>query len=484
MANLGKIVYLSEEQKEELFENDTITVDGVTINYSENDIYVTPQAKAAPITSPAFTGIPTAPTATAGTSTNQLATTAFVQEAVGNASSGLVKRSIVQTLPQSDIDSNTIYMIPKITAELDNAYNEFMYINNNWELIGSTEVDLSNYLQNSDIAAWAKAANKPTYTASEVGAVSTTGNAYRSVSIPFGQVDGTSTSTAYTASVPGITELRNGVCCYLKNGVVTSATGWTLDVNSLGAKPVYQTLAAATRITTTFNINYTMLFVYNEDRVTDGCWDMYYGYNSDSVNMRRGNGQVTIDKALYRYQFLFSKDINTMTPTNQTSNSTGTSKTLTTDSFDPLLPIFYYNTTGTKEIGNMGVANLFEQYSSCDMRYGFNCGKTLTSYAPVFLVVVPQPDGLVKLHSSPLAQALPQTEDGLYYIYLGRTYSSYQMTMDYYKPVFYFKDGKIRRYTGCYQKADTTPTQNSSNLITSGAVYTALGNIETLLGAL
>lgn len=31
---------------------------------------------------------------------------------------------------------------------------------------------------------------------------------------------------------------------------------------------------------------------------------------------------------------------------------------------------------------------------------------------------------------------------------------------------------------------DTTPTQNSSNLITSGGVYDVLGDIETLINAL
>ena len=37
----------------------------------------------APLSSPALTGTPTAPTATAGTNTTQIATTAFVQNAVG-----------------------------------------------------------------------------------------------------------------------------------------------------------------------------------------------------------------------------------------------------------------------------------------------------------------------------------------------------------------------------------------------------------------
>jgi len=46
-----------------------------------------------------------------------------------------------------------------------------MYIGSAWEKIGTTDIDLSNYLQTSDIASWAKATNKPSYTASEVGAL-------------------------------------------------------------------------------------------------------------------------------------------------------------------------------------------------------------------------------------------------------------------------------------------------------------------------
>ena len=97
----------------------------------------------------------------------------------------------------------------------------------------------------------------------------------------FGQVPSSSTSTAFTATVPGVSALYDGLCVYLKNGVITSASGWTLNVNSLGAKPVYSTLASADRTTTLFNVNYTMLVVYNSSRVSGGCWDMYLGYNSE-----------------------------------------------------------------------------------------------------------------------------------------------------------------------------------------------------------
>lgn len=108
MANLSKVVYLSEVQKETLFTNGSITVDGQTIEYSDNDLYITPNAidvepaqgsmnlitsgavynainTKVNSTSPTFSGTPTAPTATAGTNTTQIATTAFVKTAIDNA---------------------------------------------------------------------------------------------------------------------------------------------------------------------------------------------------------------------------------------------------------------------------------------------------------------------------------------------------------------------------------------------------------------
>lgn len=125
------------------------------------------------------------------------------------------------------------------------------------------------------------------------------GPADKTVSIPMGAVDSTSTDTAFTASVGGITELRDGVLVWLTNGVVTSAAGCTLDINGLGAKPIYNSIAAATATTTMFNINYTMLFVFNSTRVTGGCWDMVYGYDSNTTYtpVKLGFGYATCSTA-------------------------------------------------------------------------------------------------------------------------------------------------------------------------------------------
>ena len=108
-------------------------------------------------------------------------------------------------------------------------------------------------------------------------------NAYRAVSIPFGEVDDTSTSTAFTVTVPGITELRDGVACFVNNTKVTSAAGCTLDVNGLGAKRIYSSMSAATAVSTTFAKGYTELFVYDSSRIEGGCWVMYYGYYTNTT---------------------------------------------------------------------------------------------------------------------------------------------------------------------------------------------------------
>lgn len=51
---------------------------------------------------------------------------------------------VVQTLPTTG-QSNIIYLVPKNPAQTNNIYDEYIYINNAWEKIGDTEIDLSNY---------------------------------------------------------------------------------------------------------------------------------------------------------------------------------------------------------------------------------------------------------------------------------------------------------------------------------------------------
>ena len=76
--------------------------------------------------------------------------TTATKEYVNSLMSGALKRSIVTTLPVEDIDTNTIYMVLDETASVGNVYNEYLYIEEAWELIGTTEVQ-TNHLYRHDI---------------------------------------------------------------------------------------------------------------------------------------------------------------------------------------------------------------------------------------------------------------------------------------------------------------------------------------------
>lgn len=71
--------------------------------------------------------------------------------ALQQAVAGALHREIVASLPTTDIDPNTIYMILSGTSATENVYNEFMYVNNAWELIGTSATDLTNYYTKGDV---------------------------------------------------------------------------------------------------------------------------------------------------------------------------------------------------------------------------------------------------------------------------------------------------------------------------------------------
>ena len=71
--------------------------------------------------------------------------------ALQTAVSGALKREIVQSLPTQDISTTTIYMIRNTATSGDNIYDEYMYINNLWELIGTSATDFSNYYTKTEI---------------------------------------------------------------------------------------------------------------------------------------------------------------------------------------------------------------------------------------------------------------------------------------------------------------------------------------------
>ena len=79
---------------------------------------------------------------------------------------------IVDSLPESDIKTNKIYLVRNASGADNNIYTEYAYVNSAWEKIGEymADVDLSNYYNKSqtDNLLNAKADASNVYTKSQV----------------------------------------------------------------------------------------------------------------------------------------------------------------------------------------------------------------------------------------------------------------------------------------------------------------------------
>lgn len=126
-------------------------LNSTSTNAIQNKAVNTALGLKAPLASPTFTGTPKATTAAAGSKDTTIATTAFVTNAIAKAVAGISTLSfeVVSTLPTSG-KAATIYLKSK-TGSANDVYDEYIWVNNKWELIGTTSVDLSGYLKASEL---------------------------------------------------------------------------------------------------------------------------------------------------------------------------------------------------------------------------------------------------------------------------------------------------------------------------------------------
>ena len=348
----------------------------------------------------------------------------------------------------------------------EQAYDEYQWIDSvGYNHIGPASVELGDYVKVKDLD-----------TLLFAGSATPGGAANKTSAIPFGRVDSTSTSTKFTASVEGITALEDGVCVLLQNGVVASASGFTININNLGAHPCFNNLTAATRDTTIFAKDYTMLMIYDATRVVDGitgAWCCYRGYDANTntigYQLRTNSATLPAKFKTYRYRLYFTSadgthwiGANASTSTDATSRRTPTSEKI-----NPFGPIIYYSTNGTTNKDTVLTATTIWQQYTVTLGYSFNhtgAALVLEYPKPVYLKCTPQSDGSVKIAGSntvaSYVQELPTTEDGFVYIFLGIAYAATTMELRLEHPVYYFKGGEIRLWTN-QAAADVSMTTNT-----------------------
>jgi hypothetical protein len=81
----------------------------------------------------------------------------YVAAAIAGANGGMARRILESGeydsstgVPNVEGDDNTLYFVPT-GEEGSNVYKEFMYINGKFEFIGTTEVDLTGYVKETDL---------------------------------------------------------------------------------------------------------------------------------------------------------------------------------------------------------------------------------------------------------------------------------------------------------------------------------------------
>lgn len=210
--------------------------------------------------------------------------------------------------------------------------------------------------------------------------------------------------------------------------------------------------SGSSRLTTHYGAGSTIIMTYysagsisiSGTATTDNRWSRCEYDSTITYRLTDYYGYYKAYTALYDYQICLTKDEQYVLPINTVNASTATNKTLTTESFNPFAPIYYYSsTTDIAAGGNIGANVLAYQYLA-DLRYSFNTGSTLTARKAVYLVATLGSGCSATLASNPISQTLPTTEDGYIYIYLGQTYDNYRIELSVRHPVYRYINGALR----------------------------------------
>lgn len=281
----------------------------------------------APLASPSLTGTPTAPTATIGTNTTQIATTAFVTAAVAGAGSGA--NTALSNLASTSVNAD---IIPSANNAVDlgsslkmfrsvYAYTN-VYTNNIVGIGGTTSFDANNL--------WftANGTNGPAFQVTDSGALIRASNSDVLRDLRFGK-DRSNTSYTIlrgTQSVAGDTLFQlpptNGTAGYALTTDGTGITSWASFVSSslLGANNGVATLDSGGKVPATQLPNSVMTFegVWNASTNTptlaDGTGNTGMVYQTTVAGTQNlGSGSQTFavgDWVMYNASGIWQKSIN------------------------------------------------------------------------------------------------------------------------------------------------------------------------------
>lgn len=226
---------------------------------------------------------------------------------------------VVSQLPTTDIDMNTIYLVPKQDVGTQDIYDEYICLDDTttpatWEKIGTTEIDLSDYVTDTELtnilndyvtssglstilASYATTSAMTTALADKVDKVSGKGLSTEDyTTAEKTKVNGlatVATSGSYNdlSNTPTIPTVNNNTISITQNG--TAVDSFTLNQNSNKTIDVKDEKVKQTQISSSDN-NYPLLLAYS----ANGTEETQYTWKDTNLTLNPSMKQFTYDGAI------------------------------------------------------------------------------------------------------------------------------------------------------------------------------------------
>jgi hypothetical protein len=163
-------------------------------------------------------------------------------------------------------------------------------------------------------------------------------------------------------------------------------------------------------------------------------------------------------------------------------NTTAATKTVSTQEFRLDGTILVYNTTATIAADAI-FSNVYVSEYFTSTNYTFNQSSGFVAYRSTFLVGTINASGNFVLDNTTLTswltQTLPTTDDGKVYIYLGitnNTTTAFRLEVTH--PIYQYKDGAIRAYSGFAESAATLTTARTLTIGSTGKTFNGSANVS------
>lgn len=237
----------------------------------------------------------------------------------------------------------------------------------------------------------------------------------------------TAQTATLTATVTGITEYFAGLTIALRMPFNTPASA-TLNINSLGAKPIYYKVNTTSK--DYYPANTIVMLVYETTTTSTGCFKMVYSYDGNTNYYERRLHSNAIKAAAA-----------VTSGTIMVGTAAGFKQVAANVTFDLSYPILY---ASAAIAANATSTAGYEAYPGVNLQTT-KASWTGTQYATVFLVGTLS-GNTVTIDSSVFTTTVPSTADGKIYIPLGVLYSTYQVYFAPTRDVYQYTNGSFHRY--------------------------------------